>query len=161
MFRRVLVLAALLTPPLAAQEQAAGIQFDDIPWQQGPVLGDLGAEAEVKVPAGCMFTKGDGVRMFMELTENTTSPAERAVVFCPDSADNSSWFVSRMKRFVGNNGVRLSKCVFSFALSGSAPSTASTFNSAKKRSLSFGGRICPATRLPVCKSNRRICDGET
>jgi len=92
MFRRMLLLAALLTPPLAAQEQATGIQFDDIPWEQGPVLGDLGDEAEVKVPAGCMFTKGDGVRMFMELTENTTSPSERAVVFCPDSLDDS-WFV--------------------------------------------------------------------
>lgn len=92
MFRRALLLAAVLTPPLAAQEQATGVQFDDIPWEQGPVLGDLGAEAEVRVPAGCLFTKGDGVRMFMELTENTTSPAERAVVFCPDSLEDS-WFV--------------------------------------------------------------------
>lgn len=82
--------ALLLAPTLAAQEQ---VKFDDIPWEQGPVLGDLGSEAEVKVPGGCMFTKGDGVRMFMELTENTTSPAERAVVFCPDSMENSSWFV--------------------------------------------------------------------
>lgn len=88
-----LLLSAALALPVMAQEQATGVQFDDIPWEQGPVLGDLGSEAEVKVPGGCMFTKGDGVRMFMELTENTTSPAERAVVFCPDSVQQTSWFV--------------------------------------------------------------------
>src|SRR5690606_41491440 len=54
---------------------------------------------------------------------------------------NSSGEVSRRKRFSGKSGVRLSKWVLSFALSGSSPSTASTFSNAKKRSLSFGGRI--------------------
>ncbi len=52
-----------------------------------------------------------------------------------------------MNRLFGNSGVRLSKWVLSFALSGSSVSTASTLSSAKKRSLSFGGRIWPAIEI--------------
>ncbi len=82
-------------PEAAAPQDDGVLTFDDIPWEQGPVLGDLGAEAEVKVPEGCLFTKGKGVGMFMELTENTTSPNERGVVYCEVQQDTSSsgWFV--------------------------------------------------------------------
>lgn len=101
----VLGLLALLALPVAAQEQATRperapqddgvLTFDDIPWEQGPALGDLGEEAQVKVPEGCLFTKGKGVGMFMELTENTTSPNERGVVYCETRQDTTAagWFV--------------------------------------------------------------------
>ena len=36
-----------------------------------------------------------------------------------------------------------------------------TFSNAKKRSLSFGGRICPETKLPVFKWNFLICECDT
>ena len=63
--------------------------------------------------------------------------------------DNSVASVSRMKRLFGKSGVRLSKCVFSLALSGSMSLTDSTLSRAKNFSFSFGGRIWPATRSPV------------
>ena len=68
---------------------------------------------------------------------------------------------SSRKRSFGYSGVRLSKSVLSFASSGLPRFTASTFSSAKYRSPSFGGRICPLTVSPVLRVKRRICDGET
>jgi uncharacterized membrane-anchored protein len=97
-FGLLLCLTLPLSQSLAAQDVeqggGGGVRFEDIPWEEGPVLGDLGTEAEVQVPEGCLFTRGEGVAMFMELTENTTSPNERGVVFC-SSADTaaSPWFV--------------------------------------------------------------------
>jgi len=46
-------------------------------------------------------------------------------------------------------------------MSGASKLIASTLISAKYRSPSFGGRICPLTVSPVRRSNFRICDGLT
>ncbi len=51
----------------------------------------------------------------------------------------------------GYKGVRFSKCTNPRDSCGLIPLTVSTFNNAKNRSLSFGGLICPETRLPVFK----------
>lgn len=70
--------------------------FSKIPWQAGPMLGDLGDEAQVAVPDGCTFTGADGTRQFMELNQNPTSGIERGTVLCriadADGETESHWF---------------------------------------------------------------------
>jgi len=92
MRRSALVLVSVLVPAsLAGQGQSP---FDAIPWRTGPTKGDLGSEAQVAVPGGCMFTGRDGVKQFMDLTQNTSSDAERGVLFCqPAAGDDAPWFV--------------------------------------------------------------------
>jgi uncharacterized membrane-anchored protein len=92
MRRSAIVLVSLLAPAsLAGQGQSA---FDAIPWHRGPTTGDLGAEAQVTVPGSCLFTGRDGVRQFLELTQNPWSDAERGVLFCqPGAQDLDPWFV--------------------------------------------------------------------
>ena len=51
--------------------------------------------------------------------------------------------------------------VLSRDCSGVSKLIASTFSSAKYRSVSFGGRTWPEIVSPVRRSKRRICDGET
>lgn len=77
----VLVLALAAAAPLQAQGES-GLTFDDIPWQSGPTTGDLGDEAEIRVPEHCLFTGAKGARQFMELTENPADGSERGVLFC-------------------------------------------------------------------------------
>jgi hypothetical protein len=60
----------------------------------------------------------------------------------------------------GKSGVRFSNRILFFAFSGGSPLTLSTFTSAKYRSPSLGVRISPSIVSPVCRLNRRICDGE-
>jgi uncharacterized membrane-anchored protein len=92
MRRSALVLVSVLVPAsLAGQGQSP---FDAIPWRTGPTKGDLGSEAQVAVPGGCLFTGRDGVKQFMDLTQNTSSDAERGVVLCqPAAGDDAPWFV--------------------------------------------------------------------
>ena len=68
--RMTLTLALLLgaAGPGLAQE-SEGNAFSKIPWETGPVLGDLGAEARVAVPEDCVFTGAEGTRQFMEAME--------------------------------------------------------------------------------------------
>jgi len=88
----VLVLWLVGGSQLAGQQQSP---FSKIPWERGPVLGDLGKEAQVKVPDGCLFTTAEGTRQFLELNENPTSGRERGVVLCTvgDSVGGGQWFV--------------------------------------------------------------------
>ena len=69
--RRALVtcgLAVCLGSPLFAQDQQDD-PFASIPWQEGPVLGDLGDEAHVRVPGSCLFTGADGTEQVQELLD--------------------------------------------------------------------------------------------
>ena len=95
--RLALTLGLLLG--LASQVRAqdsANDAFDKIPWEPGPILGELGPEAQVAVPDDCLFTGGDGTRQFMELTENPTNGNERGTVLCrilkADGETESTWF---------------------------------------------------------------------
>jgi uncharacterized membrane-anchored protein len=95
--RMTLTLALLLgvAGPGAAQD-SEGSAFSKIPWETGPVLGDLGAEARVAVPENCMFTGGEGTRRFMELNENPVSGIERGTVLCrlqdANGETETTWF---------------------------------------------------------------------
>ena len=95
--RLVLTLALLLVPALPAVAQDSGEDaFSKIPWQPGPVLGDLGEEAQVTVPDDCTFTGADGTRQFMELNQNPVSERERGTVLCrildANGETESTWF---------------------------------------------------------------------
>jgi len=81
--RLALTLALLLAPvtPGLAQDSADDA-FSKIPWQPGPVLGDLGAEAQVATPDDCTFTGAEGTRQFMELSQNPVNGRERGTVLC-------------------------------------------------------------------------------
>jgi uncharacterized membrane-anchored protein len=92
-----LTLALLLGSSLPALAQdSSDDAFSKIPWKSGPVLGDLGDEAQVAVPEGCAFTGQDGTRQFMELSENPVSGAELGTVLCrlkdAKGETESSWF---------------------------------------------------------------------
>src|SRR5438552_15847068 len=67
---------------LSVMPAVAAAQADKIPWAKGPTRGALGSEATISVPAGCLFTGVDGVKMFLQLTENIASGNERGVVMC-------------------------------------------------------------------------------
>jgi uncharacterized membrane-anchored protein len=79
----VLALALLLGNALPAPAQdSSGDAFGKIPWKHGPMVGDLGKEAQVTVPDGCLFTGEDGTRQFMELNQNPVSGIERGTILC-------------------------------------------------------------------------------
>src|SRR6267378_1152995 len=82
-----LAVCLLFAPALAAA------QADKIPWAKGPTRGALGAEATISVPAGCLFTGADGVKTFLEVTENIPNGNERGVVMCQASGEGHPWFV--------------------------------------------------------------------
>lgn len=87
-------LLALAMPGVSSAQDSA-VTWDDIPWAKGPLAGSLGKEAQVAVPAGCVFAGKDGTRMFMELTQNPADGSEVGVVVCPPVADSTAdpWFV--------------------------------------------------------------------
>lgn len=85
-----LVLGLTVIPTAAA---AAAAQADRIPWTRGPLKGVLGSEASISVPAGCLFAGKDGVKIFLEVTENPVSGNERGVVMCQSNASPDPWFV--------------------------------------------------------------------
>ena len=79
--------------PLAAQDQEPS-PFERIPWQNGPVQGDLGGEAQVQVPEGCVFTGAAGTGQFLELTQNPAAGNERGTIVCDMNVEGAEpWFV--------------------------------------------------------------------
>ena len=88
----VLILFAHLFCPLECLAQGPDTQPNPIaslPWQSGPVTGQLGDVATVKVPADYRFVDSAGARKFLELLENPTDGSELGVLVSPDK----SWFV--------------------------------------------------------------------
>jgi uncharacterized membrane-anchored protein len=81
---------ALVGAPRAASAQDQG---SDIAWQEGPALGQLGDIAQIKIPEGYRFAGRDGVRRFMELTQNVVSGRELGVLIAPSTPDEQGWFV--------------------------------------------------------------------
>lgn len=84
------VIGVLVAPPAPA---AAAAQAGKIPWVKGPTRGALGSEAAIGVPAGCLFTGTNGVKTFLEVTENPVSGNERGVVMCQSDTASTPWFV--------------------------------------------------------------------
>ena len=88
------LLCLLAWSPLAAQDSQEPSAFERIPWQPGPVMGDLGGEAQVQVPDGCLFTGAMGTGQFLELTQNPAAGNERGTVVCNMNTEGTEpWFV--------------------------------------------------------------------
>lgn len=90
MYLRSLGLALVAATSLHAQQQ--GRSLADLPWTPGPTSGDLGTEAQTRVPAGCLFVGPDAADDFMLLTQNPPGGTERGVVFCQNDTSDA-WFV--------------------------------------------------------------------
>jgi uncharacterized membrane-anchored protein len=71
-----------------AQDQGSGIE-----WQTGPATGQLGNVAQIQIPEGFRFVGRDGVKRFMELTQNPTNGRELGVMVPPEEATGGFWFV--------------------------------------------------------------------
>lgn len=62
--------------------------MDNVKWQKGPSVGDLGTTAQVHVPAGYVFAGADDTRLIMEASHNPTSGQELGFV----APAGESWF---------------------------------------------------------------------
>ena len=65
--------------------------FRAIPWQSGPVKGEMGTYATIDVPEGFMFSGPEGAQKFLELNENPPNPATIGVLLPMD--ESQSWVV--------------------------------------------------------------------
>ena len=72
---------------VAAQDQGSGIE-----WQEGPGTGQIGNVAQIQIPEGYRFAGREGVRRFLEMTQNPVSGRELAVMVPPSQGGNM-WFV--------------------------------------------------------------------
>ena len=62
--------------------------YEDIKWQKGPSVGDLGDAAQVKVPDGYVFAGARDTRSIMEANQNPTTGRELGFV----APDGENWF---------------------------------------------------------------------
>jgi uncharacterized membrane-anchored protein len=72
---------------LFGQEEPSPLQ--EIKWQPGPCISDLGDIAEIRIPAGYLFADGDGARILMEVGQNPPSGNELGVII----QAGSEWFL--------------------------------------------------------------------
>ena len=75
--------------PLCAQEPKSDDKGPKIDWQKGPTTVRIGDEAELKVPAGYVFTAPEGAKQLLEYMQNIPSGAELGI-FAPEDL---YWFV--------------------------------------------------------------------
>lgn len=90
MVLRFLGLTMLVATTSLSAQQSNPIA--DLPWLNGPVIGQLGTEAQTRVPSGCSFLGPDKTDDFLTLTQNPSDGGERGVILCQADADNV-WFV--------------------------------------------------------------------
>ena len=90
--RRLMVLCLFLfwlsTPSLLFGQDGLS-PLEEIKWQQGPCISDLGDVAKIRIPAGYIFTDGDGARIVMEASQNISSGTELGLI----ATAASDWFL--------------------------------------------------------------------
>jgi uncharacterized membrane-anchored protein len=62
---------------------------DNVSWQRGPSMGQLGINAEVKIPEGYIFANARDTRTLMEATKNPINNNELGLI----ALANEDWFV--------------------------------------------------------------------
>ncbi|MGB2717409.1 MAG: DUF2167 domain-containing protein [Vicinamibacterales bacterium] len=87
-FLSLVTLTLFCTPSYA---QTAG--GSDIDWQDGPSVGQLGDIAQIKIPEGYRFAGQEGVKRFLELTQNPVSGDELGVLISSGGTADEGWFV--------------------------------------------------------------------
>ncbi len=79
-------------PSLRAQDSKTPAR-PKIPWQDGPMVGQLGNVAEIRLPAGYRFTAKEGTLQLLERTQNPASGSELGAII-PIVEDKSDfWFL--------------------------------------------------------------------
>jgi len=63
--------------------------YENVSWQKGPAVGQLGINAEVKVPEGYIFANARDTRTLMEATKNPVSNSELGFI----ARSDEDWFV--------------------------------------------------------------------
>lgn len=63
--------------------------YENVTWQKGPSVGQLGINAEVKIPEGYIFANARDTRTLMEATKNPISNSELGFIARADE----EWFV--------------------------------------------------------------------
>jgi uncharacterized membrane-anchored protein len=63
--------------------------YENVTWQKGPSVGQLGINAEVKIPEGYIFANARDTRTLMEATKNPISNSELGFI----ARENEDWFV--------------------------------------------------------------------
>lgn len=63
--------------------------YENVSWQRGPSVGQLGINAEVKIPEGYLFANARDTRTLMEATQNPISNSELGFI----ALANEDWFV--------------------------------------------------------------------
>src|SRR5215216_2489081 len=76
------------TAPSPTPELAWSTIYEEIKWQKGPSVGDLGDKAQVKVPAGYVFADANDTRSIMEANQNPTNGREIGFV----APDGENWY---------------------------------------------------------------------
>lgn len=74
--------------PSPSPELSWSTLYEEIKWQKGPSVGDLGGTAQVKVPDGYVFADASDTRRIMEANQNPTSGREIGFL----AADGENWF---------------------------------------------------------------------
>ena len=64
-------------------------EYKNVTWQKGPSVGQLGINAEVKIPEGYLFANARDTRTLMEATKNPVSNTELGFI----AQENEEWFV--------------------------------------------------------------------
>lgn len=64
-------------------------RYENVTWQKGPSVGQLGINAEVKIPEGYIFANARDTRTLMEATKNPISNSELGFIARADE----DWFV--------------------------------------------------------------------
>src|SRR5215216_1916325 len=74
--------------PSPTPELAWTTLYEDVKWQKGLSVGDLGDKAQVKVPAGYVFADANDTRDIMEANQNPITGKEIGFV----APDGENWF---------------------------------------------------------------------
>jgi uncharacterized membrane-anchored protein len=64
------------SPSPSPEAQFGWASFEDVNWQKGPSVGDLGTSAQVQVPPGYVFAGTTDTMKLMEATNNPTTGRE-------------------------------------------------------------------------------------
>jgi len=86
----IMVIAYIcLSPLLASSQENEPSPLENVRWQEGPSIGELGKIAKVEIPEGYIFADGNNTRLIMEAMHNPTSDKELGFIARADS----DWFL--------------------------------------------------------------------
>lgn len=80
---------AEIEEPMTLDDIIEELARSGVTMHKGPYSGDLGPQAQIAVPEGCLYADGDNTRKFLELSQNLSSGDELGMVL--SIGDAGSW----------------------------------------------------------------------